>query len=134
MSVALSIDLETRPPIDEIIALYRASGLQRPVDELARMAALYAGSNRVLAAYLGARLVGICRALSDGHYVCYVADLAVHPDYQRQGIARALLGRLAEQEGDAVSLILLSSQMAEAVYPRLGFSRVDNAYLRRRRR
>ncbi|WP_028279323.1 GNAT family N-acetyltransferase [Arthrobacter sp. H5] len=36
-------------------------------------------------------LLGLLRTVSDGETVCYVQDILIRPDAQRQGIGRALL-------------------------------------------
>jgi hypothetical protein len=43
------------------------------------------------------RLIGLGRTISDGSFAALVVDLCVHPDYQRKGIGRRLLGDLLGQ-------------------------------------
>ena len=43
------------------------------------------------------RLVGLVRAFSDDLTKCYVAEICVHPAWQRQGIGRALVERMVHR-------------------------------------
>jgi len=43
------------------------------------------------------RLVGFVRAFSDDVGTTYIAEVCVHPDWQRRGIGRALIGRLVRR-------------------------------------
>lgn len=130
------MEILINPPllIPEVIDLFRASGLRRPWDDQERIAKMFANANLVLAAYDDTRLVGVCRALTDFSYVCYVSDLAVAPDYQQRGTGRALLNRVSSHLGDQVSLVLLSAHEATQFYGKLGFEKADNCFLHRRLR
>lgn len=132
MDARISLRINAELDVDGIIALYRDSGLNRPVDDRDRIAEMYKGANLVVSAHDGEQLVGICRALTDHQYVCYVADLAVRREHQKRGIGRALMERLAAMQGERVALVLLSAPGAMAVYPRLGFALADNCFVRRR--
>jgi|GEM_PF-1317273 GNAT superfamily N-acetyltransferase len=50
-----------------------------------------AGSSFIATARHGKKLIGIIRLITDGGYVIHVADTAVAPEYQRQGIGTKLL-------------------------------------------
>lgn len=115
--------------LDDVIAVYRASTLgdRRPVDDRARMAAMLAQANLVVSAWDGGDLVGIARCLSDFSYATYVSDLAVSALCQRQGIGRALLGRV-QAEGAPARVILLAAPAAADYYPRIGMKRYDSAW------
>ena len=65
---------------------------RRPVANVERVARILAGSNMIVSARdeHGA-IVGVLRGVSDGEWVCYVADLAVRDGHQRKGIGTGLL-------------------------------------------
>ncbi|RTL49368.1 MAG: GNAT family N-acetyltransferase [Rhodocyclaceae bacterium] len=130
------MEILINPPVamDEVIQVIRAAGLRRPVDDVDRMTRMFQSSNLVLTARKGDQLVGVCRALTDFSYACYVSDLAVRLDWQHHGVGAALLARLAAHLGDQVSLVLLSAPEATGFYPKVGFENVDNCFLRRRAR
>ena len=59
-----------------------------------KLKAAFANSSRVLTAWSGDKLVGLIRGLDDGVWQATIDCLLVHADYQRQGIASALLNML----------------------------------------
>jgi GNAT superfamily N-acetyltransferase len=122
-----------RPDTATIIALYRAAGLARPIDDPARIARMYAGANLILSAWDDGRLVGIMRAWTDDGFLSYIADLAVHPDYQRRGIGKELLER-ARATSPEVTFILNAAPEAADYYRHIGWTKIENGWLWRRER
>lgn len=118
---------DVRPEAATIATLYRAAGLARPNDDLARIGRMYAAANVVLTAWCAGELVGILRAWDDGGFLAYIADLAVHPDHQRRGIGRELLRRAVESDPQ-VTFLLHAAPEAMTFYPRLGWQPMDNAW------
>ena len=106
-------------PATELAALFRASGINRPVNDLARLEKMLAHANLVIGAYLDGRLVGIARALTDFSYCCYLSDLAVVKELQHAGIGRELLQRVKQRIGDQSMLLLLSAPTAMGYYPKV---------------
>src|SRR5262245_44880662 len=102
---AISYRDDIRPETATIVDLYRAAELKRPLDEPARIARMYDAANVVLTAWDGDQLIGILRAWNDGGFLAYIADLAVHPAYQRRGIGQALLRRATAADPDLVYLL-----------------------------
>lgn len=119
---------------EDILRVFQASGIRRPIDDAARIGRMFAQSNLVLSAWEGERLVGVCRALTDFSYCCYLSDLAVDRTCQHQGIGRELVERARTLLGEEVSIILLSAPEAMDFYPRLGFEPVTNGFIVRRTR
>jgi GNAT superfamily N-acetyltransferase len=126
-----SLSYRINPPLDldAVIDVYRSSGIRRPVDDRPRMAEMFWHANLVVTAYDGGRLVGVSRALTDYSYCCYLADLAVHAEYQRRGLGRELLARTKAAAGDRSTLLLLSAPNAMSYYPHIGMASADNAFL-----
>lgn len=114
--------------LDEMLALYRASGINRPVDDSARMAIMLASSNLLLTARLDGNLVGLARCLTDKAYVVYICDLLVDKAYQQQGIGKALLAAVQQATGPQVQQLLRSAPSAMQYYPQVGFTAIDNAF------
>lgn len=75
------------------------------------------------------RLVGLARALTDFSYACYVSDLAVDKNCQKQGIGKKLLECLQNQLGEEVALVLLAAPNVMDYYPKVGFESAPNAFL-----
>jgi GNAT superfamily N-acetyltransferase len=116
----------------ELAALFRASGINRPVDDLPRLEKMLAHANLVIGAYVDGHLAGIARALTDFSYCCYLSDLAVAKDYQRHGIGRELMRRVKQRVGDQSMLLLLSAPEAMGYYPKAGFEKVENGWIVKR--
>lgn len=116
----------------QLAALYDASGINRPTRDLTRLATMLVHANLIIAAYAGDQLVGIARALSDFSYCCYLSDLAVARDFQRQGIGRELIRRVKLRAGEQSMLLLLSAPTAMEYYPGIGMEKVENGWIIRR--
>jgi len=115
--------------VDEVLALYRDSGLgeRRPIEDRERFTAMLRNANLVLCARVSERLVGIARSISDFSYATYLSDLAVSRDYQRAGIGRALIAA-TKQQAPAARIILLAAPAAVEYYPRVGFTQHPSAW------
>jgi GNAT superfamily N-acetyltransferase len=123
-------------PLDprEIVKVFDRSGITRPTKDLPRIARMFAGADLVISAWDSDRLIGVCRALTDYSYCCYLSDLAVDSDYQHKGIGKRLIDMVREVTGDEVSLILLSAPDAMNYYPKIGMSQAQNAFRIKRAR
>ena len=131
--MSITYHTDRRPTAAEIIALYDSAGLNRPTDDAARIAAMYAGSDVVVTAYAGDRLVGVSRSLTDWHWNCYLADLAVHADHQRRGIGRALIDRTHAVVGPRVMLHLIAAPAALDYYGKVDMRERPGCFVRDRR-
>ena len=116
----------------EVARVFDSSGITRPTNDIQRIARMFAASNLVLSAWANGVLVGVCRALTDYSYCCYLSDLAVDQAFQKHGIGKELIRRVQTIIGDEVSLILLSAPGAMLYYPSQGFSKAENAFVIRR--
>jgi ribosomal protein S18 acetylase RimI-like enzyme len=116
----------------DIVRVFESSGIIRPTCDPDRIARIFSASSSVISAWSNQELVGVCRALSDHGYCCYLSDLAVSKPFQRQGIGSRLLAELRKEQGDEVSIILLSAPSAMSYYPALGFSSIENGFILRR--
>ena len=123
-------------PLDpaDVARVFDSSGLTRPTKDLPRIARMFATSNLIISAWSEGKLVGVCRALTDYGYCCYLSDLAVDRDFQQRGIGKQMLQRVQATIGEEVSLILLSAPGAMTYYPKLGFAKIENGFIVRRTR
>jgi GNAT superfamily N-acetyltransferase len=119
--------------LSEVIDLYNLStlGERRPTADRDRMVAMLGHANLVVTAWHAQKLVGLARTLTDFVYVGYLADLAVHADYQRRGIGTGLIARTRAEMGPKSTLVLLAAPKAANYYPHVGFTRHDSAWLLR---
>ncbi|HEY4110367.1 GNAT family N-acetyltransferase, partial [Puia sp.] len=120
------------PTTAEIIEVYDSSGINRPTKDPHRIAGMYAHSNLVITAWDDHRLVGISRSLTDLHYSCYLSDLAVRKEFQKQGIGKELVRLTKEALGPTCMLLLLAAPAAIDYYPKIGMDKLDNAFMIKR--
>jgi len=116
----------------QLFELYRevglAGGLARR-GEVERLRSAFEGSFRVITAWANGRLLGAGRLISDG--VCYatIFDVAVFPEYQKQGIGKGIMGGLLRGL-DHLQVHLTAPFESQDFYKKLGFRRHKTAYAR----
>ena len=115
---------------DLYLCLYRSVGWDAPgLDQIEKA---LEGSLATFCACDGDMPVGMARLIGDGGMSFYIKDFAVLPDYQGQGVGRALMNALESwikkqlQPGWAVSLELISSKGKESFYAKFGFEQRPN--------
>jgi ribosomal protein S18 acetylase RimI-like enzyme len=116
----------------DVAAVFDASGIRRPTNDLARIERMFANANLVLSAWHEGKLVGVCRALTNFSYCCYLSDLAVDKAYQNRGIGQQLIANVRSAIGEEVALILVSAPEAIAYYPKAGFEKIENGFIIKR--
>ncbi|SFU45173.1 Acetyltransferase (GNAT) domain-containing protein [Pustulibacterium marinum] len=126
--------LNVIPDVKAIIEVYNSSGINRPTHDVERIKKMYANSNLVITAWEEDKLVGISRSMTDFCYSCYLSDLAVHGDYQHLGIGRKLISFTQKEIGEETTLLLLSAPSAMEYYPKVGFTKAENAFLIKRQK
>jgi len=112
-----------------IATLYRRAPLLRPLKDLEELWRMYEDSSLVLSAWLEGRLVGVARVLSDGVLFSYLCDLAVEPDVQRIGVGKSLIAAVLER-CHGTDILLRDSKGSASYYPKIGFEKVVNAWVR----
>ena len=85
-----------------------------------KLGRIISGSTLYVTARDSEKLVGFGRLLSDRATLAYINNMCVNPNYQRQGIGRAILETLIKAAGD-VNSIFLYTNSADALYIRNGF-------------
>jgi len=117
------------PCAADIIEVYDNSGIKRPTSDSERITKMYNNSNLIITAWLNNELIGITRSITDFCYACYLSDLAVKFEYQKQGIGKQLIELTKEEIGKETALILLSAPIAMEYYPKIGFEKIDNGFI-----
>lgn len=79
----------------------------------------------VCLAFAGDRLIGACRAITDGEYHAFVYDVAVHPDYHKQGIGKDLMTGLLSQV-NVWRVMLVAGMDVQGFYRQFGFEPYDD--------
>lgn len=128
----ITFKLDHIPETDAIIDLYDSSGINRPTEDKERIKAMYDHANLIVTAWDNEQLVGISRSLTDFCYCCYLADLAVRREYQKEGIGKKLIELTRDRIGNMTTLLLLSAPAAMGYYPKAGFKTVDNGFIIKR--
>lgn len=88
------------------------------------------GSLYGVCAYIDAQIVGMARIIGDGGLVFYIQDVIVKPEFQGQGIGRAMMDmimeyiRLHASQNSVVGL--MSAVGKEQFYEHYGFTRRPN--------
>lgn len=106
-----------------------SSGIRRPTTDLERLENMLNHANFILSAWDGSKLVGILRGMTDFSYACYLSDLAIDKEYQREGIGKKLIEMSRHILGDEVAIVLLSAPSAMEYYPKIGFKKAENAFI-----
>ena len=115
--------------LEDIILVFEKSSINRPIGNKNRIKLMFDNSNLIISAWDQDKLVGLCRALTDFSYCCYLSDLAVDMDYQRQGIGKTMIDLVKKEISDEVALILLSAPSSMSFYPKVGFGKFENGFI-----
>lgn len=94
---------------------------RRPVDDAACLGGMLKHSSLTVSAWCADNLVGIARSVTDFNYACYLSELAVDSNFQKNGIGRKLLSMTQGQLGPKCKLILIAAPAANLYYEHLGF-------------
>ena len=115
--------------LEDIILVFEKSSINRPIGNKNRIKSMFDNSNLIISAWDQDKLVGLCRALTDFSYCCYLSDLAVDMDYQRKGIGKTMIDLVKKEISDEVALILLSAPSSMSFYPKVGFGKIENGFI-----
>ena len=104
---------------NELSDLYRIAplGNKAPHD----LETVFTNSMYKCFAYTQGRLVATGRALADGLDCAYIADVAVHPDHQGNGIGTTVIKHLISLAEGHKKVILYAKPGKEGFYAKIGF-------------
>jgi ribosomal protein S18 acetylase RimI-like enzyme len=128
----LSFRINAPVSTGQVIEVFRSSGINRPVDDEARIAQMLRYGNLTITAWHGDQLVGFARSLTDYCFCCYLSDLAVRGDFQRRGIGKKLIELTKAQVGEQTTLLLLAAPAAKDYYPKTGMDRYVDTFVIKR--
>jgi N-acetylglutamate synthase-like GNAT family acetyltransferase len=117
------------PSTDQVIELYNNAGLPRPTMDEQRMQKMFENSTLIITAWSDDRLVGVCRSITDWVWCCYLADLAVCPNYKKLGIGKKMIALTRQKVGEQSMILLLSVPTAMEYYPKVGFVKEDRSFI-----
>jgi N-acetylglutamate synthase-like GNAT family acetyltransferase len=91
---------------------------------------MLAGSQAVVSAWQGSRLVGFGRATSDGVFRAVLWDVVVAGEHQGRGLGRRLVEALLEEPSlQGVERVYLMTTNSSGFYQQLGFVEVKDQQL-----
>jgi ribosomal protein S18 acetylase RimI-like enzyme len=79
-------------------------------------------AQRVVGLYRDGRMLGFCRAVTDGTSFVYLADVYVHPEARGRGLGVELVREMVERGPYADRRWLLHSEDAHGLYEKVGFA------------
>lgn len=125
----IKYSFEERPNADAIIELYDNAGLPRPTHDKERIQKMFDNSNLIVTAWDGDLLIGVSRCITDWVWSCYLADLAIRKEYQKDGIGKNLINLTKEKVGEQSMVLLLSVPTALEYYPKVGFKKQESSFI-----
>lgn len=124
------ITYRQNPQLDfqAVLEIYDSVGWTNYTDRPTMLQKALEHSLLVLAAFDSDRLVGLLRAVGDGHSIVFIQDILVLPSYQRQGIGRTLLEQAITHFPGIYQLHLLTdnTEKTRSFYEELGFVAVES--------
>ena len=107
----------------EILPLYASVGWTAYTDHPEQLRKGFENSMLTLAAYEGNQLLGIIRAVGDGHTVVFVQDILVFPEHQRKGVGSALLQSILDRYSHVRQIELATDNTPKTIafYKSMGF-------------
>ncbi|GHP13308.1 N-acetyltransferase [Lentilactobacillus fungorum] len=101
---------------------------RRPIQDNRRLQRMIANANLLYTAWDDDQLVGLVRGITDKAYCCYISDVVVRPDYQKQKIRQHLIERTHQYLGRGVSLVMAANGLTANDRQRLGFEKIDSGF------
>ena len=110
--------------LDALEQLYNSVGWTRYTEDMTFLAAAIASSDHVVMAWDGDRLAGLARCVSDDVSIVYLQEMLVDPDYQKQGLGRALTEDCLERYAHVPRKVLMTDDRPGqlAFYREMGFT------------
>lgn len=125
--------VQERPSAAEVAVLFDEAGLNGPLSDLPRLDRMIGEAQHVLTARVGDELAGLIRVLTDFSFNAFVADLAVRPSHQYQGIGSELVRR-ATLDWPGVKFVVHPGHDSAAFWLRRGFVPASTCLVRPRAR
>lgn len=127
----MDFTLDRKPSAAEFRDLLVRSTLseRRPIDDMECLQGMLDHAHLIATCWIGERLIGMARSVTDYHYCCYLSDLAVDSKFQRQGIGAQLIALTQTRLQARCKIILLSAPAASGYYPHIGFVSHPSAWI-----
>ena len=96
---------------EELRLLYASVGWAAYTADIDALVAAVANSTYVVAARADGDLVGLARGMSDDVSIFYLQDILVQPEWQHQGVGRALLANCLDRFSHVRQKVLLTDDL-----------------------
>ena len=108
---------------EAILHLYERVGWTNYTDNPTMLENAYKNSLKIYGAYDGDKLVGIIRVVGDGYSIVYIQDILVLPEYQHQGIGKALVEKVLDTYKHVYQKTLMTDNTEKTIqfYKSVGF-------------
>lgn len=116
MENSITIQEYTTFDQNELQALYASANWVNYARNPELLEAAYRNSLKVLCARTGGELIGIVRAVGDGHFILYIQDILVHPKHQRKGIGRRLMQEINALYPNVARTVIVADNWAESTH------------------
>ncbi|WP_238579194.1 GNAT family N-acetyltransferase [Neobacillus niacini] len=114
--------------LDEMKEIYASVGWTKHTKEIIKQ--VYEASNVIALVTVNGRLIGFGRAMTDGVFNAAIYDVIVHPEFQKQGIAKQIMKYLLDKLNNVSCVHLISTTGNEDFYKKLGLKRVKTGMAR----
>ena len=118
--------------IDEVIKMYEKAGWLAYLGDKEKFIRTFNNPLYILGASEGNNLVAFIRCVGVGEHILYVQDLIVDVEYKRQGIGRALLGKVTDRFSNVRMLTLVrdsADEVSNSFYNAIGLKKYDDSGL-----
>ncbi len=110
---------------EDLSDLYKIAPLGKKLPQDLRIS--FTNSMFVVFVYDNKKLIGVGRALADGIDCSYICDVAIHPEFQGNGLGRSIISRLVELSSNHKKIILYAVPGKEKFYAKIGFKPMNTA-------
>lgn len=112
----------------EVLSLYESVGWTSYTENPDMLRLAFAGSLKVLGAWVDDILVGVIRVVGDGASIVYIQDILIRPECQRKGIGTALMKQILDTYSGVYQKCLSTDNTEKTVafYRSLGFYKLDD--------
>jgi ribosomal protein S18 acetylase RimI-like enzyme len=114
--------------LDEMREVYASVGWTKHTNEIIRQ--VFEASNVIALVTVNGRIIGIGRAMTDGVFNAAIYDIVVHPDFQRQGIAKKIMEFLLDKLSNVSCVHLISTTGNEGFYRKFGLKMLKTGMAR----
>lgn len=124
MSNSIEVRAASTIPTEELRLLYTSVGWSAYTADMEALARAVSNSTYVVEARSHGRLVGLARGMSDDISIFYLQDILVQPEWQHQGVGRALLAKCLDRFSHVRQKVLLTDGLPaqHRFYESLGYS------------